>query len=159
MAGYKCAITLAGQKDYPEAFAEAEDLLITLRDNLNDRLCTVPTNELAKILDLLPVSQLASVLAALLAEESEFPDPSGERLQIISFFTSRLVYLLPDKGLPPEIFELANQIVSRPGTEEPSFKDRADIAWDIAYLLGYKSNYLPTTQATTQLPTPQAATH
>jgi hypothetical protein len=158
VAGYKCAITLAGLEDYPEAFAEAEDLLITLLNNLRGRLRTVPTNELAETLDVLPVSQLASALAALLAEESEIPDPSGERLQIISSLISKLVSLLPEEDLHPETSGFIDQLASRPGTDEASFAGRAEIALDTASMLGYKLIYLPT-QVTTQLPTPQAAIH
>jgi hypothetical protein len=155
VAGYKCAITLAGLEDYPEAFAEAEDLLITLLNNLRGRLRTVPTNELAETLDVLPVSQLASALAALLAEESEFPDPSGERLQIISSLISKLVSLLPEEDLPPEILELANQIVLTPGTDEASLVAKSDMSLGIASPLCYGSIYLPTIQ----LPTPQVDIH
>jgi hypothetical protein len=159
MVGYKVVIELAGTLNYPEALEEVESLIITLRNNLSDRLRIIRINELASMLDVLPTSQLACVVAVLLADQSGVSDPSGERFQIISSFTSRLVSLLPDENLPPDTFELANQLVFRPGTDEASFVTKADIAWDIAYLLGYKSNYLPTTQATTQLPTPQAATH
>jgi hypothetical protein len=67
---------------------------------------------------------------------------------------SKLVSLLPEEDLHPETSELVNQLIFIPGTEKSPFKDRASISLDIASLLGYRSNYLPTTQATTQLPTP-----
>jgi hypothetical protein len=82
MLAYKCVIELAGQENYPKSFEEVGGIIITLRDNLNSRLCTVPASELAKILDLLPVPQLASALAALLMEEVG-PGICGVRLNAI----------------------------------------------------------------------------
>jgi hypothetical protein len=150
MVGYKHLLLLAGQGNYPEAFKEAEGIFITLLHNLRDRLRTVPTNELASMLDVLPAPQLASVLAILLADQSGVSDPSGERLQIVSSFTSRLVSLLFDADLPPEIFERAKQLAYRPGTDEVSLVAKANMSLGIASPLCYGSIYLPVIQATTQ---------
>jgi hypothetical protein len=158
VVGYKHLLMLAGQENYPEVFAEADKLLITLFNNLRESVCAIHANKLGEILDLLPVSQLACVISVLLMEESEFPNPFEERLPMVYHLISKLVSLLPDEDLHSETSELANQLISIPGTDEASFVAKADMSLGIASPLCYGSIYLPT-QATTQLPTPQVDTH
>jgi hypothetical protein len=163
MLAYKHVIELAGPVNHRIIFEQVEDLTRRLASNLSDKLIATPTNELAETLDLLPAPQLASVLATLLAPQPGVSDLFGERLQIISYSTSRLVSLLLDEDLTPENFEFVNQAVSIPVTEELPLMKMGRSLYNTASFLSYKSIYLPTTQATTpkvvpQLPTSQATT-
>jgi hypothetical protein len=124
-----------------EVSEEVEDLLSTLLNNLRGRLRTVPTSGLAKVLDPLPTSQLGCLVSILLADQSGVQDPSGERLQIITSFTSKLASLLPDEDLPPEASEYIDQLVYRPGTKELPLEERTEIILSMVSMLGYKLNY------------------
>jgi hypothetical protein len=159
MLAYKLAIDLSDDPINFEAFLEAEEIVTKLCGNLNGRLRTVPTNRLARLLNNLPTPELASVLALLLlADQSGVSDLSGERLQIITSFTSKLASLLPDEDLPPEASEYIGQLVYRPGTNNLSFEDMSKIALDTASMLSYKLHYVPTTQSSTPQTTTQSST-
>jgi hypothetical protein len=139
VAGYKHLIALAGDAHHMVALGKVEGLLITLRDNLSDRFLATSIKELTSLLNNLPTPQLACVVAILLAGQPGVSDPSGERLQITTSFTSKLASLLSGKDLPPEAFEYIGRL--KLDANKISFAAKAEIAWNIAYLLGYKSIY------------------
>jgi hypothetical protein len=143
---------------HPEVSEEVEDLLIALLNNLRGRLRTVPTSGLAKVLDPLPTSQLGCLVSILLADQSGVQDPSGERLQIITSFTSKLFSLFDNEDFDPETLETVNQ-VAWSDTEKLPVEGRAKKILTMVSMLGYKLIYLPTVLAAAPLLPPEKAPH